>query len=509
MSLLSIQGMSKRFGTQDALADVHMDIQPGEVHALVGENGAGKSTLIKIITGVYAPTGGRLVWEGGEVFFASPKESKAAGIHVVHQDRQLIPSFTGYENLYLGETYPSRLSGWKVKWGDIRSRGDQLKRELGIDLDLRLTAAEMTPPERTMLEIMRAMMQNCKLFILDEPTASLTDRETELLFSWIGKLRSAGKSVLYVSHRMEEIFRLSDRITVLRNGMKVDTIATADTSRETLIRMMSEHKDNGTGHAARQRTDGGARGEVLLRAKGVQTSDGIVKHVDLTVHSNEIVGIFGLAGAGRTELLEAIYGTRACAAGNITIRNQSIRAPKPASSLQHGVVLIPEDRRAYGLILSMSIRENMTLPVLNRFANGWRVRHATERATAAAGMDSLQVKATGTEQTVQQLSGGNQQKVVFAKALLSEPRVFLCDEPTQAVDVMTREEIHRLLRQQAEQGRGVVFVSSDLQEVLDIADRIIVMREGRTVAELDHAGITAEEVLGLCYKAGETRGKPI
>ncbi|OXM86581.1 sugar ABC transporter ATP-binding protein [Paenibacillus rigui] len=503
MTLLSIQGMTKRFGTQDALAGIHMEIQPGEVHALVGENGAGKSTLIKIITGVYGATGGRMVWEGKEAAFASPKDSKQAGINVVHQDRQLIPSFSGYENLFLGEAYPSILRGLRVKWSEMVRRGEQLKQELGMDLDLRKTASAMTPPERTMLEMMRAMMHNCKLLILDEPTASLTDRETALLFSWIGKLRSEGRSVLYVSHRMEEIFQLSDRITVFRNGMKVGTVMTSDTSREALIRMMSDHKERQAGvHAERSAGADPASRKMLLRAEAIRTTDGIVKHADLTVHSGEIVGVFGLAGAGRTELLEAIYGTRECTQGNVTIEDRRIRLPKPALSIQNGVVLIPEDRRAHGLIGSMTIRENMTLPVLSRFANGWHIRHQAEKSEVTDRMERLQVKATGSEQPVLQLSGGNQQKVVFAKALLSAPSVLLCDEPTQAVDVMTREEIHRLLRHQAAQGCGVVFVSSDLQEVLDIADRIVVMREGRTAAELPNTGVTAEQVLGLCYESG-------
>jgi ABC-type sugar transport system ATPase subunit len=272
--------------------------------------------------------------------------------------------------------------------------------------------------------------------------------------------------------------------------------------------MMSDQNEDVGGQVKRAAAEAGGTGEVLLRAEGMKTADGIVKHADLTVRSNEIVGVFGLAGAGRTELLEAIYGTRACAGGKVTIQDRSIRTPKPALSLTNGVVLIPEDRRAHGLILNMTIRENMTLPVLARYANVWRIRHGAESSEVASRMEALQVKATGTEQPVQQLSGGNQQKIVFAKALLSEPRIFLCDEPTQAVDVMTREEIHRLLRHQAEQGCGVVFVSSDLQEVLAIADRIVVMREGRTVAELPNTGVTAEEVLGLCYEAG-TRGKPI
>lgn len=503
MALLEAKGIDKRFGAHYALSGVSLAIEPGEVHALVGENGAGKSTFIKIVTGVYKPDGGELIWQGKAVHVPDPKTARQLGINVIHQDRQLIPAFTGLENLYLGLAYPKRLFGLGVRWREMRERAVQTAARYGIDVPLDIQAKEMSPPERTMLEILRAMMLECRLLILDEPTAALTDREAELLFSLIGRLRSQGTAIVYVSHRMDEIFRLSDRITVLRNGKLAGTLTRSEATRDKLISLMTagQAKTAGqpNGAGARSRTDPASAAPLIMRAAGVATTDGKVKRASLDVRGGEIVGLFGLAGAGRTELLEAVYGLRPIHTGVVSVAGERIKRPSPRKSLNRGVVLIPEDRRGHALVMDMTIRENMTLPVLRSFSGGIGIRAGKERASVARWMTSMKVKASGAEQPVGELSGGNQQKVVFAKALMSEPKLFLCDEPTQAVDVMTREDIHRLLRQQADNGRGVLFVSSDLQEVLEIADRIVVMHGGETIAELPNDGVAPEDVLKLCY----------
>jgi len=493
---LRTEGLGKRFGAQPALSGVSIGILPGEVHALVGENGAGKSTLIKMITGVYSVDEGRVYWENEPVTIRSPYDASALGIRVIHQDRQLIPSFTGYENLYLGQRYPVSGIARGVRWKEMKARGDALKASLGIEMDLSREAKDMSPSEKTMLEILRAMMDECKLLILDEPTAALTDREAEKLFALIGRLVKQGTSILYVSHRMEEIFRLANRITVLRNGRHVGTVNRDETSRDALVRMMTD----AAGPPAESGRRGRARGEAILKVNGLSTEDGKVRGASFTLHKGEILGLFGLAGAGRTELLEAIYGLRAIREGTVEFAGAPL-APSPAFCLAKGIVLIPEDRRGSGMIAGMTIRENMSLPVLDRFASFFRLNHKRERREVGRQMEALQVKATGMDQEIRELSGGNQQKVVFAKAIMSEPAVFLCDEPTQAVDIMTREEIHRLLAGKAEEGCGIIFVSSDLQEVLDVADRIIVMRDGQTVAEMENEGVTAERVLSVCYRS--------
>ncbi|MDB4868869.1 MAG: D-ribose transporter ATP-binding protein [Cohnella sp.] len=499
MALLEVVRLYKTFGPHYALSDVHFDIMPGEVHGLVGENGAGKSTFIKIVTGVYAPDSGKLVWQGNPVAIPGPDAARRLGINVVHQDRHLIPSFTGYENLFLGLDYPRKAAGMRVDWKAMRSRAKRMAEEFGVALDMSKPAAHMSPPEKTMLEILRAMMLDCKLLILDEPTASLTDREAERLFMLIRQLTEQGTAVLYVSHRMEEILRLSDRITVFQNGRSMATVGRPEASKDRLITLMSS-----AGAMKSQALVKAVQvGEPLLEAKGLSTTDGKVRDIDLTVRQGEIVGLFGLAGSGRTELLETLYGLRDKAGGEVRFRGRRVAAASPRDSLDQGVVLIPEERKRDALVMDMTIRENMTLPVLKRFSGWWKMRRKAELAEARRWMEDLKVKAAGPEQTVGELSGGNQQKVVFARALLSSPVLFLCDEPTQAVDVMTREEIHRLLRDQADQGCGVLFVSSDLQEVLDISDRLYVLHGSRIAAELDNRDVTPEQVLAICYSQGK------
>lgn len=497
MALLEVKHMDKSFGGHPALRDVSFRVAKGEVHALVGENGAGKSTLIKIVTGVYTPTKGRILWNGQEVAIENPRDARRLGINVIHQDRSLIPYFTGLENLYLGLQYPTRRWRLGINWRSMRRRANDLLRTWGLDIPLDALVQEMTPPQRTMLEILRAMMLEGRLLFLDEPTASLTDKESEILFQLIGRLKAQGTSIIYVSHRLEEIFRLADQVTVLRNGEVAKTLSREEANRDTLIHLMTA----GQGVEAHGKAYADASSEpVLLKVKDVSTADGRVKHANLHVHRKEIVGIFGLAGAGRTELLEVIYGTRTRHTGQVTIKGTPIENASPRDSLKRGVVLIPEDRHGHGLIMDLSIVENMTLPVLSAYARRGVIQRKREQSTVREQMDALNVKANHPHQDVGQLSGGNQQKVVFAKALMSNPQLFLCDEPTQAVDIMTRHEIHRLLRQQAEQGKGVIFVSSDLEEVLEISDRIIVMSEGKTIADLANKQLDYERVLQLCYR---------
>lgn len=499
MSLLKVDGLNKIFGQHYALSDVHLDIHPGEVHSLVGENGAGKSTFIKIVTGVYAPDGGTIVWKGNPVTIADPGDARRLGINVVHQDRHLIPSFTGYENLYLGQSYPKSKLGFGVQWKQMKQRAKELMEQYGVRLNMNKTAERMSPPEKTMLEILRAMMLDCHLLILDEPTASLTDQESEQLFALIGKLTERGTAILYVSHRMDEIFRLSDRITVFRNGKHVATVGRNETDRNGLISLMNNKEYKQAKREEREIT----AGELVLEVRNLSTEDGKVKGVSLQVRQGEIIGIFGLAGAGRTELLETIYGLRPKSAGDIIFRGGHQTSISPRQSLDHGVVLIPEERKRDALVLGMTIRENITLPTLWKFSSGWKIRSKEERSEAERWMADLNVKASGTEQAVGQLSGGNQQKVVFAKALMSSPILFLCDEPTQAVDIMTREEIHRLLKNQANDGSAVLFVSSDLQEVLDISDRLYVVHQGRIVADIPNRNISPENVLAYCFGQGK------
>jgi ABC-type sugar transport system ATPase subunit len=489
--LLQTKHLSKQFNGIYALKDINFSLEAGEIHGLVGENGAGKSTLIKILTGVYSLDEGEMLWNGQPVLNNNPVKSREMGISVIHQDRTLVPTFDGIENAYLGLSYPTK--GGRIDWKEMRRRVSETAEEYGIDLELNKTAAEMSPPQRTCLEIVRAMMNECRLLILDEPTASLTDKESELLFEIIFRLKQKGTSILYVTHRMDEIFRLTDCITIFKNGELVEKVATNQIDKDTLIGKMT---DNWTAEIV----SGTEKiGNTLLKAEHIQSKDGIVKDASLEVHAGEILGVFGLGGSGRTELLECIYGYRSMLGGSITMNGMPVKQMTPEKAIKMGVALICEDRRGKAMIGNLSVRENVSLSSISDFSKNGIVSDDKEKKAVKNMVLQLQVKMADLEQRAIELSGGNQQKVVFAKTLMTHPKVFLCDEPTQAVDVKTRSEIHKLLREEANNGCGVVFVSSDLKEVMEIADKIQIISAGRTRELLENDGITSQQVLSCCY----------
>ena len=469
--LLRTEKLSKSFNGVYALSNINFEVEAGEVHGLVGENGAGKSTLIKMLTGVYSIDEGTVFWEDQPVKIPNPSQSRTLGINVVHQDRTLIPTFDGVENAYLGREYPHK--GMQVDWKTMWETVEKTRDELGIELDLSKMAIELSPPQKTCLEIIRAMMNDCKLLILDEPTASLTDKESEILFDIIGKLKKKGTSVLYVSHRMDEIFRLTDRITVFKNGSMVSCVKTSEVDKDKLVSMMTdEWKGSDIVHNTNF-------GKVLLEVQGIRTKDGVMKKGSLKVREKEILGVFGLGGSGRTELLEGIYGYR---------------------PITEGMVLISEDRRGKALVGNLSIKENVLLSCIDRYAKHGYLDEKKEKQDVSEKAEALKIRMTGLDQRIIELSGGNQQKAVFAKALMTDPKVFLCDEPTQAVDIMTRNEIHKLLREKADAGNAVVYVSSDLKEILEVADTIQLVVQGETRQLLVNENLTTTEVLSYCYE---------
>lgn len=490
--LLQTNNLCKIFGSMYALKDINFKIDKGEVHGLVGENGAGKSTLIKILTGVYGLNSGEIIWEGKVVDITTPVQSRELGINVIHQDRNLIPSFNCIENIYLGLEYEKKAK-YLVGWDKMKEKVNTLLNELGIELPLNALASELTPPQKTLVEIVRAMMTNCKLLILDEPTASLTDKESELLFDIINKLKAKGTSVLYVTHRMEEIFRLTDRITVFKNGQLVNVVNTKDVDKDKIISMMTDNWSSERGERVAN------IGDVMLSVKNIASKDGIVKDASLKAHQGEILGVFGLGGSGRTELLECIYGYRDAVVGEVILDKQTLNNRNPNDSIKRGMVLIHEDRRGRALVPSLNIKQNIVLSTIDDYSKGGIVSEKVELRDTIDKIQSLAIKTDGPFQPVEQLSGGNQQKVVFAKALMSNPKVFLCDEPTQAVDVKTRQEIHNLLRNKATEGNAVVFVTSDLKEMLEVADYIQIMANGVTKELLKNDNLTAEQVLAYCY----------
>lgn len=493
--LLQTEHVSKEFNGIYALRDVNFNLKAGEVHGLVGENGAGKSTLIKLLTGVYQLRTGRLLWNGEAVTIASPSDSRKLGIRVIHQDRTLVPTFHGVENCYLGLPYPTRMG--RVDWKAMERRVRGVMESLGIELDLKKTAAELSPPQKTELEIIRAMMTECRLLILDEPTASLTDQEAGRLFRLVRELKRKGTAILYVTHRLDEIFMLTDRVTVFRNGQLVETVDTGSVTREELVAKMSDQTAVEPLHRREE------FGPVLLEAKDVASRDGRVRQGTLSLRSGEILGLFGLGGSGRTELLECLFGCRAMERGEILLSGKRVLGQTPEKAIRSGMVLISEDRRGKAMIGNLSVRDNILLSSIDRYARAGVLRSRAASQAAEQQISALRVKLASPNQRMAELSGGNQQKAVFARALMTDPQIFLCDEPTQAVDVGTRGEIHRLLRQKADQGAGVLYVSSDLKELLEVADHILVMSRGRTTTDWENRGLTAQQVLACCYEDQE------
>lgn len=489
--LLRTSGVTKKFGNMYALKGIDFDIKAGEIHGLVGENGAGKSTLIKILTGVYHLDEGSILWQDGEVVLSHPIDSHQLGINVIHQDRNLVPSFNGIENIYLGLDYEKK--GILVDWGKMQEKAEKVMEELGISVPLNKPASSLTPPEKTLLEIIRAMMTECKLLILDEPTASLTDKEAQILFNTIHQLKKKGTSILYVTHRMDEIFQLTDRITVFKNGQKVKTLDTKETDKDNLISLMTDNWIRENHNSNRE------MGDVVLSVSNIHSKDQKVKDASFEVHAGEILGIFGLGGSGRTELLECIYGFRSMENGHIQIDQKDVKINNPTQAINNGMVLICEDRRGMALVGGLSVKDNILLSNIGQYSQKGILNEKKEIKDANEKIKTLSIKTNGYKQAVAQLSGGNQQKVVFAKALMTNPKIFLCDEPTQAVDVKTRAEIHKLLEEKAKEGNAVVFVSSDLKEVLEIADSVQIIASGRTRQLLVNHNLTAEMVLKCCY----------
>lgn len=540
--LLDVKSVDKKFNGVYALKGLDFSLGEGEVHGLIGENGAGKSTFIKILGGVYKRDGGNILWNGKDLPEAiQPEESRNLGINIIFQDNVLIPAFTGMENICLGRPYP--VKGGLIQWKEMERETEAKAAELGIHLDLKKPVSMMTPAQKKCVEIVRAMMSDCKLLILDEPTASLSDKETNLLFSIVRNLKAKGTSVLYVTHRLEEIMELTDRVTVLRNGTLVSTVDTAGTSRKELVWLMSGNEaasgveDAETGKDAESKLQGGAAdrisgkggvkqpvsseaektdiqrtellgtgaegriGKTALEVHGIRSKDGIVRGVDLNVKSGQITGMFGLCGSGRTEFLECVYGTRKLAGGEVTIDGKTTTRPTPSESIRQGMAFICEDRRGKAMIPAFSVEENMMLSSIDRYTkSGWFQKRAADKK-AMDMIEALKIKCVGVSQPAKELSGGNQQKVVFAKALLTEPSIWLCDEPTQAVDVATRQEIHRLLKEEAKKGKAVLYVSSDLTELLEVADEVAVMAYGKVRKTFENKDLKPTDVLACCYEA--------
>jgi ribose transport system ATP-binding protein len=478
VNLLELRGITKSFSGVQVLDHVDLEIRPGEIHALAGENGAGKSTLMNIISGVIGADNGEMLWENRPVRLRSPRDAMDLGINFVHQELALVPQLSAAENIFLGR-HPAR-RGW-VNWREIHDRASELFTELGHPIDPRGRVADLSLAARQLVEIARALAFRARLIIMDEPTAPLTNQDSECLFRTIQNLRQRGVSIIYISHRLKEIFRISDRVTIMRDGRRVLTEDAAGMSEAAIVRAMvgAELKERLEVRPASETTATEA-----IRIEGL---------VDITVRHGEIVGLAGLAGAGRTKLLESIFGARRQYAGRIFVNGRAVSIRSPIDAIRHGIALVADDRKTKGLILNASLCDNIALAGPRKVF----IRAAHESRVAARLVGELRLKAAGLGQGVQYLSGGNQQKAVLAKWLFAGARVFLLDEPTRGIDVRSKAEIYDLVRALARDGAAVLMASSEHEELLGLADRVLVMHRGRIAGALSRADATEEKIVHL------------
>jgi rhamnose transport system ATP-binding protein len=490
MLLLRVTGISKTFAGVRALRSANFELAAGEVHALVGENGAGKSTLIKIITGAETPDSGLVEVEGRAVSDFQPKLSKSLGIAVIYQQPALFPDLSVAENIALAlETG----GVWrKVDWRGRKRRAEELLGRTGASIDPDRLASTLSMPEQQLVEICKAIGAGARILIMDEPTASLTDSEVTRLFRLIAAFREQGCGIIYISHRLEEIFSIADRITVLRDGETVATQRKDEVTREKLIQQMA-----GRELAAVYTKGETSAGEVALEVRGLSNQSRGLKDVSLHIRSGEILGLAGLVGAGRTELAETIFGLTPPDSGEILVRGKPVRIALPAQAIEHGIGYLPEDRRRHGVVMEMPIASNVTLANLAAVATSGLIDRKAEGELTDHYIGSLRIKAESSRSSVDTLSGGNQQKVALARWLAAKPAVLILDEPTQGVDVGAKAEIHKLMVDLAAQGMAILMISSELPEILGISDRIAVMRAGRICGEFSSQEATPAKILSL------------
>ena len=484
---IELRGASKSFAGVKVLNGVSFDMRPGEVHALLGENGAGKSTLIKIMSGLYQADEGEILVNGNTVKFATPREAHAIGIATVHQELLLFPELTVAENIFLGQA--PRTKWGTLDWPQMRKRSRQLLNSLDSpDLDIDAKVGSLSVANRQRVEIARALSQDARVVIMDEPTAALAEADVQRLMDIVRRLKERGVAIVYVSHRMAEIFALADRVTVLRDGNHVGTRDIKDVDENQLVSMMVGRAIDRL-YPKRQ----GESGASLLELKDVSYRN-VVHNISLDLKRGEILGIAGLVGSGRTELALTVFGITPATSGEILIDGKPTRIASPEAARDLGIAYIPEDRGQQGLIRSQTISENVALANLKRLVRGFMIDAGKVREEAENAIKRFGIRARGPDQIVRQLSGGNQQKVVLGKWLATNPRILIMDEPTRGIDVGAKAEIHLLMRKLAGEGMAILMISSELPEVLGMSDRVLVMNTGRIVAAFDQDAVTPEAV---------------
>jgi ribose transport system ATP-binding protein len=488
MSALTVKGVSKRFGATQALDHIDLDVKPGEVVALLGENGAGKSTLSNIIAGTFAPDTGSMTWQGQPYAPATPGDAIAAGIGMIHQELRLLPDLTVAENVFVGR-WPQ--NGGRVDRAEMNRRASEQLHRLGLDISPNRLVRSLRVAAQQQVEIAKALTLEAQLLLLDEPTAALGAEETEQLFAVIDQLRAEGVSFIYVSHRLEEIARIADRVVVLRDGRWV---ASHDTAQVPVAQLIQDMVGRNLEQIFPDTGKPGA--EEVVRVDGLTSAAGAFRDISFSVHAGEILGIAGIVGAGRTELVRAIAGADPVAAGTVVVDGRGLRLGDPAAAIRAGVALVPEDRKQEGIVLDMAIADNIAVSNLDRLSEAGWVKPARVRSVAEHAIERLQVKGK-PEHSVRSLSGGNQQKVVIAKWLEREPRVIILDEPTRGIDMGARAAIYELIADLARQGMAVIVVSSELEEVLGLSHRVMVLSRGEQRGVLKGPEATDHAIMEL------------
>ncbi|MFZ1043372.1 MAG: sugar ABC transporter ATP-binding protein [Anaerolineales bacterium] len=494
--VLELKEISKRFGNVEVLHGVSFGLKPGEVHALLGENGAGKSTLIKVITGIYQPDGGEIYLNDHRVHFEDPLQARQAGIAAIYQELSLCPDLNVAENIFLGRQPTT--AGGRIDWNNLYSEADRLLKSLGVHLDLRTKTRNLSIAQMQSVEIARAFSLNARILIMDEPTSSLTLNEVAELFGLVRRLRDEGAAIIFISHRLEELFEVADRVTILRDGSYVDTRLVKDVSRDELVRLMVGRTISNLFPKQDVKP-----GEIALKVENLSQA-GIFEDISFELRRGEILGMAGLVGAGRTDVARAIFGVTPPTSGRIQIEGRWVEITSPQQAINLGLAYVPEDRQLHGLIPAMSITSNISLPILKKYARrGWLMDKA-ERSAAFTAAQQMEVRASTIWQIARTLSGGNQQKVVLAKWLSTKPRILILDEPTRGIDVGTKAAVHALMSKLASEGIAILMISSELPEVLGMSDRIIVMHEGQMTGHFTRTEATQEKIISAATQTVTT-----
>lgn len=486
--ILELNHITKRFAGVIALDDVSMDLEKGEIHALVGENGAGKSTLIKTLSGYHKPTEGTIVYEGKQYEGFTPSSSKEAGIGVIYQELNMVNHLTVAENIFLSELPHNRMFLDRKKLTTLTTK---VLEEMELPVSPDTLIMDLTVGYQQMVELAKALITDLKVIVFDEPTASLSNREVEILFKQIERMKNKGISIIYISHRLDEIFKFSDRVSVLRDGKMIATLNTKDTNKEKLIQLMvgREMKDVYPKRSSYEKK------EVILETENL-TGNG-VENISISIHKGEILGLGGLVGAGRTEFAQLLFGAAKRESGEIRFKGKPIGIKEPKSAMKLGIAMVPEDRKSYGLILDETVKENISLPILKKISKNTFLNKKKEEELTDFYKEKMSIKIYSGDQLAKELSGGNQQKVVLSKELATKPELIIIDEPTRGIDVGAKQEIYELMNKLVEEGMTILMITSEMDELIGMSDRIIVFCEGKMTGELFYDDFNSETILKM------------